>query len=143
LADKSSKSIGFKLIALISIAFGGYITFAMILMSRMYLKLSSTVGILTILAGLALMIAGLSALMSVKVGHYVYSGSCVIWLLRLLPMIFFKSPFLGEMPQPVSGIVVIVFGMTAIPFWLSLFGVILSYYEMKKLRRIELNEKRH
>ena len=143
MADKSSKSTGFKLIALISIAFGGYIAFAMILMSRMYLKLSSTVGILTILAGLALMIAGLSALMSVKVGHYVYSGSCVIWLLRCVPMIFFKSTFLGEMPQPVSGIVVIVFGMTAIPFWLSLFGVILSYYEMKKLRRIELNEKSH
>jgi len=143
LADKSSKSTGFKLIALISIAFGGYIAFAMILMSRMYLKFSSTVGILTILAGLALMIAGLSALMSVKVGHYVYSGSCVIWLLRWVPMIFFKSTFLGEMPQPVSGIVVIVFGMTAIPFWLSLFGVILSYYEMKKLRRIELNEKSH
>jgi len=141
LVDNNSKSTGFKLIALISIAFGGYITFAMILMSRMYLKLSSTVGILTILASLALMIAGLIALISIKAGLYIYIGSCAIWLLKLVPMIFYKSPFFSEMPQPVSGIVVIVFGMTAIPFWLSLFGVILSYYEMKKLRRKQLNEK--
>lgn len=122
MVDESSKSTGLRLIVFISIAFGGYFICAMMLMSRMYLKLPSTVGILTMLAGLALMIAGLTALMSVKVSLYAYIASCVIWLLRFVPMIFLKSTFFGEMPRSVSGIVVIVFGMTAIPFWLSFWS---------------------
>lgn len=139
--DKNRSSTGFRLIAFISIAVGGYFTFAMMLMARMYLKSPSAASILTILAGLALMIAGLTALTSVKIGSYVYIASCAIWLLRFVPVIFLKSTFFGDMPMSVSGIVVMVLGMTAIPFWLSLFGVILSNYEMKQSRNIVLRQK--
>lgn len=133
------RSPGFKLITLISIAVGGYYIFAAMLLLRSRMATPAIVPVLTVLASIALTIAGLTALASLRTGLYFYIGSCVIWLLRFIPLIFLTGHFFGKMPHPVSAITGLVFGMTAIPFWLSLFGVIICYYELRKQKRVKLS----
>ena len=135
-----SRNTAFKIITIASIALGGYFIISKILATLTYLNIISVMGILELFASLTLVSAGLSALLSIKIGFYVYVAACMFWLLRFLPMIFFEPTIFAKIPQPLAYIITIVFGLAAIPFWLSLLGVIICYYELKTHREKALNQ---
>lgn len=140
--NRTKFSVGYKIIAYISIIFASLITLATIL--GVLTKYSSEIYIvgiiITLLACISLLVAGIGALKSIRTGFYLYLNSCIICLIQYIPHVLVRLDFFRQLPQSLSVIIAVIFSVGGVRFWISLFGVIISYYESKKLKRVSPNE---
>jgi hypothetical protein len=107
------------------------------------LKFSSEIhvgAIIPILAWISLLVAGIGALNSIRTGFYLYLSSCIIWLVKNIPHAIIKAAIFEQMPQSLSNILAVILAIIRFPFWISLLGAIISYYEFKKLKRLPPNK---
>lgn len=139
--NKTKLSIGFKIIAYISIVIASCVILAMMII--VLLKFSSEIhvgAIIPILAWISLLVAGIGALNSIRTGFYLYLSSCIIWLVKNIPHAIIKAAIFEQMPQSLSNILAVILAIIRFPFWISLLGAIISYYEFKKLKRLPPNK---
>ena len=132
---KIKLSIGYKIIAYISIVAGAWMTLATILMSLIRfseIPIGST--IITLIACISLLVAGIGALKSIRTGFYLYLSSCIIWLLRYIPALIFRLGFFRQLSPSLSGLIAVIFGIAGFPFSISLLGLIISHFELKKTK---------
>lgn len=132
-------SRGLKIVASVSIIMAGL----MIFFTLVSFKLSGATipigAIITTLLGCMLLLsAGLFVLKSVKVGCYVFAVSAAFFFLYYMIQLIVKTSVFSRMPNSLYGIIRIVTGMGAIPFWLSVVGTIICYRELKKQNRAKL-----
>ena len=122
---KNKKSNGLRLIGGISIIGGAYLAFVHLAISTS--GNVSLIFILQALSGIALLLAGLSALFLRKFSLYAYICSFLISFLRFLPMIFNTDE-----PRSFVVFVALVFGLVSISTLISIIGIIISYFDRKK-----------
>lgn len=136
--NKTKLSIGYKIIAYLSVAIGAMITLATLFTSlSRFSEIPMGAIIITLIAGFSLWMAGQYALKSMRTGFYLYLISCTICLVKYIAQAIFRLGLFPQLPQSLSGLVAVIFGMGGFPFWVALFGAIISYYELKKFKKVE------
>ncbi|MGB3479435.1 MAG: hypothetical protein WBB67_09770 [bacterium] len=122
---KHKKSNGLRLIGGISILGGASLTLGFLAMST-----SGNVSlffILHALSGIALLLAGMSALFLRKFSLYAYICSFFMSFIRNLPMLFDTNESRG-----LTVFIALVFGLVSISTLISIIGIIISYFDRKK-----------
>ena len=122
---KHKKSNGLRLIGGISILGGAYQALVFLAMST-----SGNVSLLFILhalSGIALLLAGLSALFFRKFSLYAYICSFLISFIRYLPMIFDTDE-----SRSLTVFIALVLGLVSISTLISIIGIVISYFDGKK-----------
>lgn len=139
--SKRKTSTGFKIIVYTTIIVSAW----MILNTLITLKIHwSEIPIGAIIFGfltcLLFLMAGISALKSLKTGLYLYLGSSIIWLIRAILNVVMEV-ILAEGPVSLSTGIVTFLGKGGFWLILSIFGIIVCYHEMKKLHKVTHNQK--
>ena len=136
--SRRKTSVVLKIVAYASIVFGVWMLAGTLFVSIRYSReIPIPIGavIIAIAAILTLLIAGIVALKSARVGLYLYSASSMILLIRIVIQIAF-----GEKAQstPIWFVFLKAGGM-----WLALsfLGIVVCYHELGKLHKATRTEK--
>jgi len=130
--NKTKPSVGYKIIAYISIVIGALMPLATIIavLIRYSFEKSIVDIIIANLVYIPLLLAGIGALKSMRTGFYLYLTSCIFSFVNFM---LHATAKLGSF----SGIIAVIFGISGFHLWMSLFGATISYYESKKFQRGE------